>query len=314
MNDHLPSWNDGPAKSAIENFVRAATDPGGPQFVPEDERIATFDQDGTMWVEHPIVTQLAFALARVFALAPENPKWNETEPFKSILAHDKAAIAKCTMQDLEAIFMATHTGMATGDFHAIVSDWIAQAKDPRWNRRYTELVYQPMLEVMHYLRANGFKIYIVTGGGQAFVRTFAQQVYGIPPQRVIGSAAKTNYSRTKEGRAVLIKQAALLFFDDTAAKPEDIYLFLGRRPRAAFGNSDGDLPMLEYTSGNSGATLAMLVLHDDPEREYAYGPANGLPDVKLSPFSQATFDEATARRWPVISMKNDWKRVFAFEA
>jgi hypothetical protein len=170
-----------------------------------------------------------------------------------------------------------------------------------------------MLEVMQYLRANGFKIYIVTGGGQAFVRTFAQQVYDIPPQRVIGSAAKTNYAYTKEGRGVLVKQPALLFFDDTAAKAEDIYLFLGRRPRAAFGNSDGDRQMLEYTQGNGGATLAMLVLHDDAEREYAYGPANGLPDVKLSPFSQATFDEAAAKGWPVISMKNDWKRVFAFD-
>jgi phosphoglycolate phosphatase-like HAD superfamily hydrolase len=311
--DHLPSWNDGPAKSAIEEFVYAATDPTGPQFVPEDERIATFDQDGTMWVEHPIVTQLAFALARVFALAPENPKWKDAEPFKSVLARDQAAIAKFTMQDLEAILMATHVGMATGDFHAIVSEWIAQARDPRWKRRYTELVYQPMLEVMQYLRANDFKIYIVTGGGQAFVRTFAQQVYDIPPQRVIGSAVKTNYSYTKEGRAVLVKQPALLFFDDTTAKPEDIYLFLGRRPRAAFGNSDGDRPMLEYTNGNSGATLTMLVLHDDPDREYAYGPANGLPESKLSPFSQATFDEATAKGWPVISMKNDWKRIFAFD-
>jgi len=280
--DHLPSWNDGQAKSAIEKFVRAATDPGGPGFVPEDERIATFDQDGTMWVEHPTVTQLSFALARIFALAPKNPKWKETEPFASILARDEAAIAKFTMQDLEAIVMATHAGMATGD-------------------------------LMQYLRANGFKVYIVTGGGQAFVRTFAQQVYGIPPERVIGSAGKTSYSYTEEGRAVLMKQPAFLFFDDTAAKAEDIYLFLGRRPHAAFGNSDGDRQMLEYTHGNSGATLAMLVLHDDAEREYAYGPANGLPDVKLSPFSQTTFDEATAKGWPVISMKNDWKRIFAFE-
>ena len=194
-----------------------------------------------------------------------------------------------------------------GEFHATVSDWVAKAKDPRWNRSYTELVYQPMLEVMRYLRANGFKIYIVTGGGQAFVRTFAQRVYEIPPERVIGSAVKTSYSYTNEGRGVLVKDPALLFFDDVAAKPEDIYLFLGRRPRAAFGNSDGDRQMLEYTQGNEGPALTMLVLHDDAEREYAYGPAQGLPDVKLSPFSQATFDEATAKGWSVISMKNDWR-------
>jgi phosphoglycolate phosphatase-like HAD superfamily hydrolase len=313
MIDRLPSWNDGPAKSAIEKFVRATTDPTSPDFVPKDERVATFDQDGTLWVEHPIVTQLAFAFDRLGALATANPKWKDEEPFKSVLAGDKAAIAKFTMQDFEAIVMATHAGMETGEFHTIVSDWVAKAKDPRWNRAYTELVYQPMLEVMQYLRVNGFKIYIVTGGGQAFVRTFAPSVYDIPPERVIGSAAKTSYSHTKDGRGVLVKQPALLFFDDVAAKPEDIYLFLGRRPRAAFGNSDGDRQMLEYTQGNEGLTLTMLVLHDDAEREYAYGPAQGLPDVKLSPFSQATFDEATAKGWPVISMKNDWKRLFAFE-
>ncbi len=313
MLDRLPSWNDGPAKSAIETFVQATTTPASPDFLPEDERIATFDQDGTLWVEHPIVTQLAFALARLAALATANPKWKHEEPFKSVLAGDKAAIAKFTIQDLKTIVMATHAGMETGEFHATVSDWVAKAKDPRWNRPYTELVYQPMLEVMQYLRANGFKIYIVTGGGQAFVRTFAQSVYGIPPDRVIGSAAKTNYSYTEDGRGVLVKQPALLFFDDVAAKAEDIYLFLGRRPRAAFGNSDGDRQMLEYTQGNDGLTLTMLVLHDDAEREYAYGPAKGLPDVKLSPFSQATFDEATAKGWSVISMKNDWKRLFTFE-
>jgi phosphoglycolate phosphatase-like HAD superfamily hydrolase len=313
MLDRLPSWNDGPAKSAIEKFVQATTSPASPDFLPEDERIATFDQDGTLWVEHPILTQLAFALARVAALATANPKWKDEEPFKSVLAGDKAAIAKFTIQDLKAIVMATHAGMETGEFHATVSDWVAKAKDSRWNRPYTELVYQPMLEVMQYLRANGFKVYIVTGGGQAFVRTFAQSVYGIPPDRVIGSAAKTSYSYAEDGRGVLVKQPALLFFDDVAAKAEDIYLFLGRRPRAAFGNSDGDRQMLEYTQGNGGLTLTMLVLHDDAEREYAYGPAQGLPDVNLSPFSQATFDEATAKGWSVISMKNDWRRLFAFE-
>ncbi len=312
--DPLPSWNDGPVKTAILTFVRAATDAADPNFVPEQERIATFDQDGTLWVERPVFTQIAFALARVAALAPSHPEWKDAEPFKSIVAGDRAAIAKFTLQDLEIVVAATHAGVTTGDFHAIAADWIANARDPRWNRPYTELVYQPMLEVMEHLRAAGFKVYIVTGGGQAFVRAFAERVYGVPPDRIIGSAAKTSYAYGEDGRGVLVKQPSLLFFNDVAAKPEDIYLFLGRRPRAAFGNSDGDRQMLEYAQGNrGGAVLTMLVLHDDAEREYAYGPAQGLPGVKLSPFSQSTFDEATAKGWPVISMKNDWKKIFPFE-
>jgi phosphoserine phosphatase len=310
----LPSWNDGPAKTAIINFVRVATDLTSSDFIREEDRIATFDQDGTLWVEHPVVTQIAFALDRVVALAPQHPEWKNTEPFKSVLAGGKAALSKFTVKDLEAIAAATHAGMSTEVFHEIVADWIAKARDPRWGRPYTELIYLPMLEVMNYLRASGFRIYIVTGGGQAFVRTFAQQVYGMPPEHVIGSAIKTEYTRDKEGRGILMKAPDLLFYNDVSAKPEDIYLFLGRRPHAAFGNSSGDQPMLEYTQGNSGARLMMLVFHDDGGREYAYGPATGLPDTKFGTFPQSLYDDAKAKGWLVVSMKEDWKRLFAFEA
>jgi hypothetical protein len=203
--------------------------------------------------------------------------------------------------------------MTTDAFKEIVAEWIAKARDPRWNRPYTELIYQPMLEVMRYLRASGFTIYLVTGGGQAFVRTFAQHVYGVLPEHVIGSAAKTEYIYDEEGRGVLMKQPDVLLFNDVSAKPEDIYLFLGRRPHAAFGNSTGDQPMLEYTHGNRGARLMMLVFHDDAKREYAYGPATGLPNTAFGTFTQALYDDAKAKGWIVISMKDDWKRLFAFD-
>ncbi|HME81237.1 MAG TPA: HAD family hydrolase [Candidatus Eremiobacteraceae bacterium] len=312
--DLLPSWNEGPAKAAIVDFVQRATDKASPDFVREEDRFATFDQDGTLWVEHPMYTQLVFALDRVVALAPQHPEWKNTEPFKSVLAGDKAALSKFTMKDLEAIVMTTHAGVTTEAFAEIVADWIAKARDPRWGRPYTELTYQPMLEVMNYLRASGFRVYLVTGGGQAFVRAFAQKVYGVPPEHVIGSAAKTEYVSDSEGRGVLMKQPDILLFNDVAAKPEDIYLFLGRRPHAAFGNSTGDQAMLEYTSGNRGARLMMLVFHDDAAREYLYGPATGLPDTPFGTFTQALYDDAKAKGWIVISMKNDWKRLFAFEA
>ena len=312
--DPLPSWNDGLAKGAIVDFVRAATDATSPDFIREEDRIATFDQDGTLWVEHPMVTQISFALDRVVALAPQHPEWKNTEPFKSVLDGDKASMAKFTMKDLEAIAAATHSGMTTQAFEGIAADWITKARDPRWNRPYTDLVYQPMLEVMDYLRANGFRTYLVTGGGQAFVRSFAQHAYGVPPEHVIGSTVKTSYVSDDQGRGVLMKQPELLFYNDVSAKPEDIYLFLGRRPHAAFGNSTGDQPMLEYTQGNHGARLMMLVFHDDARREYAYGPAGGLPETAFGTFTQALYDDAKAKGWIVISMKDDWKRLFAFES
>ncbi|MGA7569689.1 MAG: HAD family hydrolase [Candidatus Aquilonibacter sp.] len=308
--DPLPSWNAGPAKSAILDFVRAATTPSGSGFVRPEDRIATFDQDGTMWVEHPIYTQVDFALDRVFELAPQHPDWKTIEPFKSVLARDKAAMAKFSMEDLETIVAATHSGMTTEAFTTIAAGWIAKATDPRWHRPYTELVYKPMLEAMQHLRASGFKTYIVTGGGQDFVRAYAQRVYGVPPDDVIGSAPKTAYTYSKDGRGILMREPSLLLNNNMSGKAEDIYLFLGRRPHAAFGNSTGDQQMLEFTQGNTGSRLMMLVLHDDAQREYAYGPAQGLPDSKVGTFTQALHDEATAKGWNVISMKRDWRSIF----
>jgi phosphoglycolate phosphatase-like HAD superfamily hydrolase len=310
--DPLPSWNAGAAKTAILDFVRKATDASGPDFVAPEDRIATFDQDGTMWVEHPLYTELMFSLDRIGALAPEHPEWKTTEPFKSVLAGDQAAIAKFTMKDLEAIVAVTHSGMTTEDFRATAAAWAAKASDSRWHRPYTDLVYQPMLEVMQYLRANGFKTYIVTGGGQNFVRSFAQRVYGVPPEQVIGSAGKTDYTYAKDGRAILVQEPSLLLNNNLSGKAEDINLVIGSRPHAAFGNSSGDQQMLEYTQGNTGARLMMLVLHDDATREYAYGPATGLPDSQIGTFPQTLYDEAQKNGWNVISMKNDWKRIFAF--
>jgi phosphoglycolate phosphatase-like HAD superfamily hydrolase len=312
--DPLPSWNDEPAKQAILDFVRVTTDSANSKYVAPEQRIATFDQDGTLWVEHPMYTQLMFALARVAALAPQHPEWKTTEPFKSVLTGDSAAMAEFTLQDLEAIVFATHGGMSVEAFHTIVENWIANAKDPRWKRPYTELIYQPMLEVMEYLRANGYRTYIVTGGGQAFVRLYAQSVYGIPPEHVIGSADATQFSYDADGKPIMTRPPKLLLYNDVAGKPQDIYLFLGRPPRAAFGNSTGDQPMLDYAGTGDGARFMALVMHDDARREYAYGPANGLPDTKVGTFSQALCDGAKTKGWIVISMKNDWKRIFSFES
>ena len=308
----LPSWNDGPAKLSIIEFVRATTDKSSPQYVPPEDRIATFDQDGTTWVSHPMYTEVVFAFDRVAELAPQHPEWKTTPPFSAVLARDREAMAKFTMKDLEAILMATHSGMTPEAFQSVVHQWLVTANDPRFHRNYTDLVYQPMLEVMKYLRDNGYKTYIVTGGGQDFVRTYAQQVYGIPPDQIIGSAVDTQYAYDKAGQGILIKEPKLLLNNDFAGKPEDIYLFTGKRPRAAFGNSTGDRQMLEYTQSGGGARLIMLVLHDDAVREYAYGPAQGLPDTKIGTFPQSLYDEAKTKGWTVISMKNDWNRIFPF--
>jgi phosphoserine phosphatase len=311
--DPLPSWNEGPTKQIIIEFVKATTDQSSPKFVPSEERIATFDQDGTLWVEHPMYTQVTYCLERVPALVEKKPELKNREPFKTVLSGNREAIAKLSQDDLMKILAATLTGMSVDDFNAEAKKWIAEAKDPRWKRPYTELTYQPMKEVMEYLRANGYKTYIVTGGGQDFVRVYAEQTYGIPPEQVVGTAGGTKYGYDKAGKPFLTKEPKLLLNDNNAGKPEGIHLMIGRRPSVAFGNSTGDRQMLEYTKAGDGARLAMLVLHDDAEREYAYGPAQGLPDTKVGTFTQTLYDEAKKNGWTVISMKNDWKVIFPFE-
>jgi len=309
----LPSWNDEPAKQAILEFVRATTEQGSSKFVPVEDRIATFDQDGTLWVEHPIYTQVTYCLDRVSTLAEQKPEIRKVEPFKTVLSGDREAMAKLSMNDLEKILAATLTGMPVETFNAEVKKWLETAKHPRWKRPYTELTFQPMLEVLHYLRSNGFKTYIVTGGGQDFVRVYSERVYGVTPEQVVGTMGGTKFGYDKNGKPFLTKEPKLLLNNNDGGKPEGIHLMIGRRPYAAFGNSTGDREMLEYTGAGDGARLMMLVLHDDATREYAYGPARGLPNSKFGTFTVALDDEAKKKGWTVISMKKDWKRIFAFE-
>jgi phosphoglycolate phosphatase-like HAD superfamily hydrolase len=308
-DDPLPSWNDGAAKQAILDFVEATTTEGGADYVAPADRIATFDNDGTLWVEHPLYTQAVFALDRVASLAPEHPEWKEQEPFKSVLAGDRAAIAKFSEGDWAKIIAASHAGMTTEAFLEIVQTWLEEAKDSRFGRPYTELIYQPMLEVMAYLRANDFRTYIVSGGGQEFIRVFSEPVYGVPVEQVVGSSIVTKYEE-EDGEPVLMRKPKIFFIDDKTGKPIGINLFIGKRPYAAFGNSSGDREMLEWTGAGDGARLMMLVLHDDAERAYAYGPANGLPATKVGTFPQKLADEAKQKGWVVISMKDDWKTIF----
>jgi phosphoserine phosphatase len=313
QSDPLPAWNDGPAKQAITKFMQVTTDQSSPSFVPVLERIATFDQDGTLWVEHPVYSQVVYCLDQVPTLVEKDPKLKDVEPFKTVLSANREAIAKLSLHELEKVLFATLTGMSVDDFEMEVKRWLASAKDGRWKRPYTDLIYKPMLEVMQYLRSSDFRTYIVTGGGQDFVRVYSERVYGIPPEQVVGTAAGTKYGYQKDGTPFLTKEPKLLLNDDNAGKPEGIHLMIGRRPCAAFGNSTGDREMLEYTGAGDGARLMMLVLHDDAQREYAYGPAQGLPETKVGTFSQELYDEAKKKNWTVISMKNDWKRMFAFD-
>ncbi len=310
--DPLPSWSEGPARQAIVSFVRQTTDSASPQFVPPDQRIATFDQDGTLWVEQPMYAQVMFALDRVKDVVRAQPALANEEPFKSVVAGDRAAMAKFTERDLFRIVAASEGGVSTDEFQEIVKRWLATAKHPKFQRPYTELVYAPMLEAMKYLRANGYRTYIVTGGGQQFVRAFAEEVYGIPPEQVVGTMFKLNYEK-RDGKPTLMQAPELFFVNDKGGKPVGINMVIGRRPQAAFGNSDGDQQMLEWATGSAGARLAMIVLHDDAAREFAYGPAAGLPESKVGTFTQALYDEARRNGWTVISMQRDWKRVFAFE-
>jgi len=308
--DALSSWNDGKARQSILAFVEKVTTPSSPDFVPPAERIATFDNDGTLWPSHPMYTQLAFALDRVKALAPKHPEWKTTQPFKAVLDNDLKALAAAGEKGMVELVMASHAGMSTDEFEAIVTDWLDKARHPRFKRRYTELAYQPMLELLAFLRANDFKTFIVSGGGVEFMRPMTEKVYGIPPEQVVGSTIQTKYE-VKDGQPVLIRLPKIDFIDDKAGKPVGINKFIGRRPVAAFGNSAGDREMLEWTGVGSGARLMMLVFHDDAAREYAYGPANGLPDTKFGTFPQSLMDEAKKKGWVVISMKNDWRTIFS---
>jgi phosphoserine phosphatase len=311
--DPLPAWNDGLAKQAIVEFVQATTTQGSRAFVAPAERIATFDQDGTLWVEHPMYSQVVYCLDRVPEVVKARPELAEVEPFKTVLSGDREAIAKLSKDDLFKILAATLTGMSVEEFRTRAAKWLGSARDPRWKRPYTELTYLPMQELLQYLRDNGYKTYIVTGGGQDFVRTYSEATYGIPPEQVVGTAGGTKFGYGKDGEPFLTKEPKLLLNDNDAGKPEGIHLMIGRRPVAAFGNSTGDQQMLEYTKAGGGPRLAMLVLHDDADREYAYGPAQGLPETRVGTFTQALYDEARKDGWVVVSMKKDWKRIFAFE-
>ena len=316
QTDPLPSWNDGAAKQAIIAFVKDTTTQGSPTFVPSAERVATFDQDGTLWVEHPIYAQVMFVLESVPALVKAKPELAKVAPYSTVLEllkGDRAAMEKLTEADLFKLVAATSTGMSVETFQAEARRWIAEAKHPRWKKPYTELTYLPMQEVLKYLRDNGYRTYIVTGGGQDFVRAYSERTYGIPPEQVVGTAGGTKYGYGKDGKPFLTKEPRLLLNDNNAGKPEGIHLMIGRRPNMSVGNSTGDRQMLEYATAGDGARLAMLVLHDDAKREYAYGPAEGLRDTKVGTLTQTLYDEARKHGWTVISMKNDWKRVFAFD-
>jgi hypothetical protein len=300
----LPSWSDAAARRAIVGFVDRVTRQGSPDYVAPPERIAVFDNDGTLWSEQPMYVQLAFALDRVKALAPQHPEWRDRQPFKAALEGDTKALAESGEHGLLELVMATHAGSTTEEFAAIVADWLATARHPRFGRPYTGLVYQPMLELLAYLRANGFKTFIVSGGGIEFMRPWAERVYGVPPEQVIGSSIETRYE-LRDGRPALVRLPQIDFIDDKAGKPVGIHRHIGRRPILAFGNSDGDLQMLEWTTGGAGPRLGLIVRHDDGEREYAYDrkSAAGRLDRAL--------DEAAPRGWIVVSMKDDWTRVFA---
>jgi phosphoglycolate phosphatase-like HAD superfamily hydrolase len=304
--DPLPSWNDGPSKKAIVNFVARVTKEGGAEFVPVTERIAVFDNDGTLWSEQPLYFQLLFAVDRVKALAPQHPEWKDTEPFKSLLAGDmKGALAGGEKAAFELV-AATHAGMTTEEFEKIVLDWIATAKHPKFQRAYTECVFQPMLEVLAYLRANGFKTFIVSGGGTEFMRPWVEKVYGIPPEQVVGSRG-TLKLEMRDGKPVLMKLPYIDLVDDGPGKPVGIQQMIGRRPLMAFGNSDGDLQMLQWTTAGSGPRFAAIVHHTDELREWAYDRTSHVGKLDKA------LDEAQAKSWTVVDMKAEWKRIYPFE-
>jgi phosphoserine phosphatase len=304
--DPLPSWNDGPNKRAILDFVASVTTPGSVNFVPQEERIATFDNDGTLWSEQPMYFQLIFALDRVRELAPQHPEWQEKQPFKSALEGDLKTVFSTGNHGLLELVMETHSGMTTEEFGQVVKDWLATAKHPRFNRPYNECVYEPMLELLVHLRANGFKTFIVSGGGIEFMRPWTEQVYGIPPEQVVGSSIKTKFEM-RDGKPVLVRLPEINFIDDKAGKPVGINQHIGRRPIAAFGNSDGDLQMLQWTAAGDGPNLMVYIHHTDAEREWAYDREShcGRLDKGL--------DEANTKGWMVVDMKKDWKVIYPFQ-
>ena len=304
--DPLPSWNDGAAKQRIVTFVTETAQEGSASFVPPAERIAVFDNDGTLWAEHPMYFQLAFALDRVKALAPRHPQWKDQEPFKSVLAGDLKGVLAGGEHAILELVMATHAGMTTTEFEEIVKEWITTAKQPTSKRPYTDMVYRPMLELLAYLRANGFKTFIVSGGGIEFMRPWTETVYGIPPEQVVGSTITTKFE-LRDGQPVLVRLPQINFIDDKEGKPVGIHRFIGRRPILAFGNSDGDLQMLQWTAAGAGARLCLLLHHTDGEREWAYDRQSPIGRLDKA------LDEAGAKGWTVVSMKKDWKHVFPFD-
>ena len=305
--DLLPSWNDGPAKQSILDFIARTTTMGNRDWVPVQERIACFDNDGTLWTEQPVYFQIAFAYDRVRAMASRHPEWQTQEPFKSVLSGDRASLAALGEKGFIEIIAATHTGMTTEEFTKAVVEWLATARHPRFNRPYTDLVYQPMIELLALLRAHQFKTFIVSGGGIEFMRPWTERIYGIPPEQVVGSSGVTKFQLRPDGTPVLIKEPKVLFIDDGPGKPEGINQFIGRRPVFAFGNSDGDQQMLEWTAAGSGARFMGLVHHTDAVREYAYD--NPSPIGQLD----KAWEEAIRRKWTIVDMKNDWKVIYPFE-
>jgi len=305
-SEPLPSWNDGAVKQSILDFVRRVTTEGSPDFVPVPERIAVFDNDGTLWAEQPLYFQGLFVFDRVRALAPQHSEWKDKQPFKAAIENDMKTLAAAGLPGLAELVMATHAGMTTEEFERIVKDWLATTRHPKFSRPYTDLVFQPMLELLAYLRANGFKTFIVSGGGIEFVRTFSEKVYGMPPEQVVGSSIVTK-CEVRDGRPALVREPKLDFFDDNEGKPVAINKFIGRRPIAAFGNSDGDFQMLEWVTAGTGPRFGLIIHHDDAVREFAYDRASAVGKLERG------LDEAPKRGWTVVSMKNDWKRVFSFE-
>ncbi|MGH7233710.1 MAG: HAD family hydrolase [Nitrospiraceae bacterium] len=305
-DDPLLSWNEGAVKSNIIAFVEKVTKEDGPDFVPPAERIAVFDNDGTLWAEQPVYFQVQFALDRVKALAPRHPEWKTKQPFKALLEGDMKTFAAGGEKALLQVVAVAHSGMTTDEFQNIVKEWLRTAKHPRFNRPYNEVAYQPMLELLSHLRANGFKTFIVSGGGVEFMRAWVEDVYGIPPEQVVGSMGKQKFE-LRDGKAVLLKLPAVDFVDDKEGKPIGIQKFIGRRPVLAFGNSDGDHQMLQWTAAGSGPRFMGLVHHTDGEREWAYDRKSHVGRLDKA------FDEAQQRGWTVVDMKHDWKRVFAFE-